>query len=138
MNPLHEFSMATSLVGTIMDRVERDGAEKVLEVHLVIGKLTLLETDQFSFCYEVITKGTLLEGSKLLVTEGDVKVKCTQCNYTGAMKFESDMLHHMFVPTLQCVFCGSQVQILEGNECTIKSVKYQKKKELAKMPNIAP
>ncbi len=126
---MHEFSAATSLVETILDHAQKAGAEKVLEVHLVIGKLTLLQVEQLSFCYEIITKGTIMQGSKLVVTEADVKVKCAQCGYIGAAKFEDDMLYHLFVPTLQCPSCGSQVQILGGHECVIKNVKFQRKKD---------
>jgi hydrogenase nickel incorporation protein HypA/HybF len=126
---LHEFSAATALVETILDHAKRERAEKVLEVHLLIGKLTLLQVDQLSFCYEVITKGTIMQGSKLIITESDIKVKCTKCRYTGAAKYEDNMLFQMFVPTLQCPACGGQVQILGGHECVIKNVRYQRKKD---------
>jgi hydrogenase nickel incorporation protein HypA/HybF len=126
---LHEFSMATSLVETILERVQKNDVERVLEVELVIGKLTLLEVDQVTFCYNVITKGTMMQGSKLLVTENDIKVSCANCGYAGTMKFENDLLYHMLVPTLQCPSCSSKVRIVEGNECIIKKVKYQKKKQ---------
>ena len=60
---MHEFSFATSIVESVLDLAKKQGASKVLGVHMRIGKLRALSTEQLSFSYEILAKGTILEGS---------------------------------------------------------------------------
>jgi len=120
---VHEFSVTSQIVQSVLAEGEKRGAKKVTEVHLVIGKLTFLGLEQVRFAYEVLTKGTILEGSKLTIEEQEGTVKCNHCGYEGGFKYEDDPLYHVPVPTLKCPQCGSVVNIVAGKECTIKSIK---------------
>jgi len=79
--------------------------------------------EQVQFAYEVLAKGTILEGSKLVIEEQEGVVKCDKCGYKGGFKYEDDPLYHVPLPTLKCPQCGSVVSIVAGKECTIKSIK---------------
>jgi len=115
--------VTSQIVQSVLAEAEKRGAKKVTEVHLVIGKLTFLGLEQVRFAYEVLTKGTILEGSKLTIEEQEGTVKCNHCGYEGGFKYEDDPLYHVSVPTLKCPRCGSVVNIVAGKECTIKSIK---------------
>jgi hydrogenase nickel incorporation protein HypA/HybF len=120
---VHEFSVTSQIVRSVLDEADKRKAKKVSEVHLVIGKLTFLGVEQVRFAYEVLSKGTILEGSKLFVEEQQGVVKCSHCGYEGGFKYEDDPLYHVPVPTLKCPQCGNVVSIAAGKECTIKSIK---------------
>jgi len=120
---VHEFSITSQIVQNVLAEAEKRGAKKVTEVNLVIGKLTFLGLDQVRFAYEVITKGTIAEGSKLVIEEREGFVKCSNCGYEGDFKYEDDPLYHVPVPTLKCPKCSSTVSITAGKECTIKNIK---------------
>jgi hydrogenase nickel incorporation protein HypA/HybF len=110
-------------VQSVLAEAEKRGAKKVTEVDLIIGKLTFLGLEQVRFAYEALTKGTIMEGSKLVIGEQDGVVKCSNCSYEGGFKYEDDPLYHVPVPTLKCPQCGSIVNIVAGKECIIQSIK---------------
>jgi len=120
---VHEFSVTSQIVRSVLAEAEKRKAKKVTEVHLAIGKLTFLGLEQVRFAYEALTKGTIMEGSRLIIEEQEGVVKCNHCGYEGGFKYEDDPMYHVPVPTLKCPQCGSVVNIAAGKECTIKSIK---------------
>jgi hydrogenase nickel incorporation protein HypA/HybF len=120
---VHEFSVTSQIVQSVLAEAEKRGTKKVTEVDLVVGKLTFLGLEQVRFAFEVLTKDTILEGAKLVIEEQEGVVKCSNCGYVGGFKYEDDPLYHVPVPTLKCPRCGSVVEITAGKECTIKSIK---------------
>jgi hydrogenase nickel incorporation protein HypA/HybF len=120
---VHEFSMTTQIVESVLKEAKKHNAKRVDEVHLVIGKLTFLGLEQVRFAYEVLVKDTMMDDSKLYIEEKDGVVKCSKCGYEGDFKYEDDPMYHIPTPTLHCPKCGGVVNIVGGRECTIKSVK---------------
>jgi hydrogenase nickel incorporation protein HypA/HybF len=120
---VHEFSVTSQIVQSVLAEAEKRGAKKVTEVDLVVGKLTFLGLEQVRFAFEALTKDTIMEGAKLVIEEQEGVVKCHNCGYEGDFKYEDDPLYHVPVPTLKCPKCGSTVEITAGKECTIKSIK---------------
>jgi len=114
--------MTSQIVRGVLEEAEKRKAKKVTEVYVIIGKLTFLGLEQMRFAYEVLTKGTILEGSMLIIDEQEGIVKCSDCGYKGGFKYENDPMYHVPVPTLRCPQCGSAVNIAAGKECTIKSI----------------
>jgi len=120
---MHEFSMTSQIVRAVIKEAEKRGAKKVLEVHLVIGKFTLLGIEQVRFSYGILVEDTIMEGSRLFIRSKKGKIKCDQCGYEGHIKFKNEPIYHISFPTLTCPKCGSSVRIVEGRECLIKSIK---------------
>ena len=111
---------------TVLQEAEKQGAKRVLEVNLVIGKLSLLGLEQVKFGYKLLVKGTIMEGSKLLIEERYGSVKCASCGYEGQISFGASSEHslpNVPVMTLQCPKCEGSVEIVEGREYLIKSLK---------------
>jgi hydrogenase nickel incorporation protein HypA/HybF len=120
---VHEFSVTSQIVQSVLAEAEKRGAKKVTEVHMTIGKLTFLGLEQVRFAYEALTRGTIMEGSKLIITEQEGMVKCSACGYQGDFKYADDPLYHVPMPTLKCLECGSTVSIAQGKECTITNIR---------------
>lgn len=120
---MHEFSVTSQIVQSVLAEAEKRGAKKVTEVDLIVGKLTFLGLEQVRFAFEALTKDTILEGAKLVIEEQEGVVKCRNCGYEGGFKYEDDPLYHVPLPTLKCPKCGSVVEMAAGKECTIKSIK---------------
>jgi hydrogenase nickel incorporation protein HypA/HybF len=110
-------------VQNVLAEAEKCEAKKVTTVYLVIGKLTFLGVEQVRFAYEVLTKDTIMKGSKLVIEEQEGVVKCSRCGYEGDFKYEDDLLYHVPLPTLKCPQCSNPVNIIAGKECIIKSVR---------------
>ncbi len=120
---MHEFTIASSIVDTLVDIANKQGARRVLEVHLKIGKLRAISVEQLSFSYGILAKGTALEGSQLSIEEAPGHVKCPKCNYREELDPERDPSFHFGIPTLICPQCGGALDIQGGDECMITSVR---------------
>ena len=123
---MHEFSMTTQIVESVLKEAEKQGAKKVTEVHLVIGKLTFLGVEQVRFSYKVLVEDTILKGSKLIIEEKDGVIECPSCGYKGTLETEDNPIYHVPTITLRCPECREVAKIVEGKECTIKSIRMVK------------
>ncbi|WP_309493225.1 hydrogenase maturation nickel metallochaperone HypA [Candidatus Hecatella orcuttiae] len=122
---MHEYSFTAQIVEKILDEASKRRAKKILAVRLTIGKLTFLSVEQVKFCYQALVKGTPLEGSTLHVQEKEGVVKCELCGYRGPISYEENPAYHFRLPVFRCPKCGNDIQVVEGKECIIKSVKME-------------
>jgi hydrogenase nickel incorporation protein HypA/HybF len=120
---VHEMTITASLVEAVLDLAKKAEAKRVVEVHLRIGKLRVLSIDQVKFSYEILTKGTLLDGSRLIIKETPGKVRCTVCSYGGEFDPEADPAYHFGLPPLVCPNCGNLLEVEGGDECVITKVR---------------
>jgi hydrogenase nickel incorporation protein HypA/HybF len=120
---MHEFTITSSIVETVLDLARKHGSRKIQEVHLTIGKLRVLSVDQVKFCYEVLAKGTILEGSKLIVEEAAGNLRCTQCGYYSEFNPDNDPSFHFGIPPMICPQCGNSLTIEGGDELVITRVR---------------
>ena len=123
---MHELSMTTQIVDSVLEEAKKQGAKKVTEVHLVIGKLTFLGIEQVCFAYKILVKDTIMKDSKLFIEKKDGFIECPSCGYKGPIQCEDDPPYHVPIPTLRCPKCGKAAKILEGKDCTIRSIKMLK------------
>jgi len=121
--------MTTQIVEAVLQEAKRHAAKKVTEVHVVIGKMTFLGVDQVRFAYKILAEDTIMKGSKLFIEEKDGVIECGNCGYRGTIPLKADPAYQIPVPTLQCPKCGKAAKIVEGKECTIKSIRMVKKEE---------
>jgi len=119
---VHELAIATSLTEALLELVKEHSSSKVLEVHLKIGKLRVLSIDQLKFSYEILSKGTPLEGSILQVEETPGYARCTNCNYTEKLEID-DLSFHFSLPQITCPECGVNLILEGGDECLITRVR---------------
>lgn len=115
--------MTSQIVQSVLEEARKHGAKKVKEVSLIIGELTFLGLEQVRFAYEILTKGTIMEDSDLLIKEGEGVVKCNSCGYEGDFKYEDNPQYHLPMPTLRCPKCDGIVEIVGGKECIIESIR---------------
>ncbi len=120
---MHEVSVVSDLVTAILGELEKYNVEKVEEVTLTIGDMTSLGTEQMEFAYEVVTRDTKLEGSKLVIEHEKIIVHCQSCGYEGEVKMlESDYGEHT-IPVLSCPKCNGDVKVIAGQSCCVKNLR---------------
>jgi hydrogenase nickel incorporation protein HypA/HybF len=119
---MHEFSVTQQIVQTVLAEAQSHQAKRVTSVHLLIGKLTFLGSEQIRFSYGLLVKGTIMEHSRLVIDEVEPQVKCSKCGYEGPAKYFEDPAFHYSIPTLTCPKCSEEVTISSGRECTIKDI----------------
>jgi len=120
---MHEVSVVSDLVSAILRELNKYNVEKVEEVTLVIGELTSLGIEQMEFAYEVVTKGTILEDSKLIVETEKIEVHCGSCGYDGPVEMlVSDYSGHS-IPILSCPKCKGHVKVTAGQTCSVRNLR---------------
>lgn len=119
--PMHEVSVVSNLVNAAVAELEKYEVLKVNSITVVIGDMTNLGEEQMSFAYEIVTRGTILEGSKFIVEHEPISVKCDECGYEGPVKvlFDPDFDTHA-IPILSCPECSGHIQVISGQSCMIK------------------
>ena len=121
---MHELSVTSAIVNALLDLVKQQSASRVEEVNLKIGQLRAISIEQVRFCYEILAKGTSLEGSKLVVEEVPGQLQCSRCSYHQEFNPQDDT-YHFDIPLLICPTCGGSLLVQGGDECVIGKVRMQ-------------
>ena len=74
---MHELALMQSVVEAVSEQLEN---RRVLTIRLEVGRLTCVVPDALRFCFDVCTRGTALEGSKLDILERAGRARCSRCN----------------------------------------------------------
>ena len=120
---MHEVSVVVSLVDAVIKELEKYNVQKVNSITVTIGDLTNLGEEQMSFAYEIVTKDTKLEGSKLVIEKEAVRALCLDCGYEGPVNnIQSDYDDH-YIPILSCPKCGGRVKVTAGQTCSVKNLR---------------
>ena len=100
---MHEVSVVSDIVSAILKELEKYNVEKVEE--------------------EIVTTGTELEGSKLVIEHEKIRVLCSECGYEGEVRMlESDYGEHT-IPILSCPKCNGKVKVTAGQTCKVRNLK---------------
>ena len=123
---MHEFFVMDSIVKAALKEAEKHpGLKRVKAITLEVGELTFLNPDQLHFAFESTTRNSVLKGAELVITISPARVKCSECDYEGPMNnVESDGAHYL-TPIFACPECSKPVKVLEGNGCSIKTMKLE-------------
>lgn len=113
----------SSILEAVREELKKHHVLKVEEVLLMVGEMTFLGADQLNFAFEVLTKGTELDGSTLVIEKEEVGVTCPGCQYSGRAAYHEDEMYHSHIPTLNCPACGKRVEITKGKSCMVRSIK---------------
>jgi len=121
---MHEFSTMSQIVDAILQEAKKHDAIDVKEVHLEIGELTFLLEEPLKFAYEILSKDSILERSKLIVKEKRAMARCNSCGYEGEIDYDQTFSKspHISFPKISCPKCDSRVEIVAGKECTIRNI----------------
>ncbi|HEX3718474.1 MAG TPA: hydrogenase maturation nickel metallochaperone HypA [Verrucomicrobiae bacterium] len=121
---MHEFSLATQIMESVLEFAQAHGAAEVTKVRLRVGELACVEAEQLRFCFHSITRETPLEKAVLEIEPFAATVHCLHCNYQGPPKYWEGAIAGTSIPTLQCPRCTRGAEALSGHECEIKSVQF--------------
>ncbi len=107
---MHEMSIAQSLVDIIKEEMAKHNAKTLRSVSLHIGQMTAIVPEALSFCFQVITTGTELEGARLIMEIIPLRGKCLAC------KKDFEIENYAFV----CPHCGSpDIKTVSGQDLSI-------------------
>jgi len=118
---MHEVSIVSTLVDAVIKELGKYRVTKVNSITVIIGDLTNLGEEQMSFAYEIVTRGTILEGSEFIIEHEPIELRCKSCGFEGPAKIlkDPDFDTHS-IPVLACPECGGPVDVIKGQSCVVK------------------
>ena len=113
---MHEMSLCEGIVQILQEQAQTHHYSRVKTVWLELGSFTTVEIPALEFCYEVVCRDTLAEGSKLEIIQLPGTAWCFQCG-------QSVMIAQRYDP---CPNCRSyQLQCSGGDELRIKELEVE-------------
>lgn len=111
---MHEYAFVKHVVESIQDSLSKQGNPgRVNKVMLRVGELELHSKEAFEQAFEMLAKGTPLEGSSLELEVVSARIECQDCGYRGPTKHgEADP--HDPIPCAMCPACGKIVSVAGG------------------------
>jgi hydrogenase nickel incorporation protein HypA/HybF len=110
---MHELSITRSVVDICEQNAE---GRRVLSVTLEIGELSGIMPDAVEFCFEACSKGTLLEGARLVIERIPPMGHCRGCDGDFPVSAYYD----------SCPACGGySVELLAGEEMRVKELEVE-------------
>ena len=110
---MHELGLTRNLVAIVS---EQAAGKRVRRVWLEIGERSAIMPDAVRFCFDVCSKGTVLEGAALDILSIASGIQCEACGeYVQAVES----------PT-ECNHCGSpKLRRRSGDELNIKAMEVE-------------
>ncbi len=122
---MHEFGITSRIVAAVSRVASENGATRVIRVDLLIGQLTFLSPQQVKLAYDLLVKGTPLEGSELAIQASEGLVECRSCRHQREVKVQLPEDPNSFtdpLPLFACSECGGKVDVIKGKECEVTGI----------------
>lgn len=114
---MHELSIALNLVQLAEEAARRAEAERVTEVHIAVGALSGAVAEALEFAYDVAVRGTLLEGSRLVIERLPVAIYCDRCDAERELPG---------IQSFQCPVCGTfSGVVVRGKELEMRALEVE-------------
>lgn len=111
--PMHELSIAQSLIDVVKEEMRKNNAKSLRSVRLHVGEMTAIVPEALAFSFEVVTNGTELEGTRLLMDVIPLRGYCPGCNE------EFEIKDFTFI----CPSCEStKIETIAGRELSIVEI----------------
>jgi hydrogenase nickel incorporation protein HypA/HybF len=79
---MHEYSVTMGLIKMVVEEGKKAGASSIKEIRLVIGDLSTIIDDSVQMYFDILSKGTIAEGAKLIFKRIQAEFVCTSCGHT--------------------------------------------------------
>jgi hydrogenase nickel incorporation protein HypA/HybF len=110
---MHELSITQTLLDLVLEQAKENEAQRVEQIHLVIGEMTGVVDDCVRFYFELLSKGTVAEGAGLSMRRIPATARCRECGERFSFK-EFEWI---------CPRCGAaRLEIIEGKELYLESL----------------
>lgn len=114
---MHELAVTENVLGIACKHAEKAQAKQVTDIYLAIGQLSSIVDESIKFYWDIISKDTLCEKSKLHFKRIPASLLCLECENQYEMGNE----------LTPCPNCSSaKVKVLSGDEFHLESIEIQR------------
>ena len=117
---MHEIGIVRQLLRTVTDFAAEHGVERICEVAVDCGELSLVIPEYLQELFPPVTRGSILEGAKLTVHMVPGLAECEDC----------DEIFNVIEHKGYCPNCGSfNKTVLSGKDFSIREIRVQAETE---------
>ena len=110
---MHEMSLAEGILQVVEEYARKEGFTRVKTVRVEIGRLSHVEPEALSFCFDAVMRDSIAAGARLEILTVPGRGWCHGCGQEVAMEALYD----------PCPRCGGfQVVVTGGDEMRIKDL----------------
>lgn len=110
---MHELGITENIVAIVAERAKHSTVKRLT---LEIGQLSAIMPEAIEFCFDICSKGTVLEGATLEIIRIGGLGKCRQCGAEVPLN----------QPFGLCQSCGATaLDIIQGQELKIKEMEVE-------------
>ncbi|MDP4143268.1 MAG: hydrogenase maturation nickel metallochaperone HypA [Bacillota bacterium] len=107
---MHELPITQSIIRICCQEAEKRNIDKVKAIKLSVGEMAPVIPESIQYYYDIMTKGTRIEGAKLVITIIPIIIKCLDCNNEFNLNFSQ----------YKCNVCSSKnILVTSGTELII-------------------
>lgn len=111
---MHELSIALNIVEIATETARKNGGGRVEALYLKLGALSGVVKDALLFSWQLASADTPLEGSRLVIEEVPVVVRCSNCKADRKL----DAINNFICPVCNTV----APKIVQGKELEITAL----------------
>jgi hydrogenase nickel incorporation protein HypA/HybF len=104
---MHELAVTEGVLEIALRHAEAAHATRILEIHLVVGRLSSIVDDSVQFYWNIIAAGTIAEGARLTFTRTPATLRCTACGAAFTLADQQEF---------RCPTCGSRDIYVTGGD----------------------
>ena len=114
---MHELAITENIIKIASEEAEKHRVKKVMEIRIEVGELTGLIPACIQHYFDIVSKGTPVEGAKLVVKKLPISIRCSICGN------EEEITKSI---SYSCSKCDSyDIKIIGGNEFLIQSLEVE-------------
>jgi hydrogenase nickel incorporation protein HypA/HybF len=121
---MHEYGLMADVVNQALDTCRCREDSEAVRVRVEVGEFAFASRESLEAAFEVLTRGTPLEGAHLEILEVPGRATCEACGFAGsAADLDPDVSEPPAV--LLCPRCGYPLFVTAGAGVTLADVQLQ-------------
>lgn len=82
---MHELAVTKGLLKICLEEGEKHKIKKIRKINIKVGELTDLLPACIEYYFNIVSKDTIAENTKINVEKIPVEIKCNECGYIGVL-----------------------------------------------------
>lgn len=113
---MHELAITESILEIALRHAQAQNATKITDLYIVMGQWSSLVDDSVQFYWDMISDGTIAQGTNLHFERIQTELTCLDCG----------KLYQPDAETLPCPNCqGTRLKVTKGEEFRLDSIEIE-------------
>lgn len=121
---MHEYGLMEDVVNVALEASRRAGHQPVARVRIEVGEFAVATRESLETAFEVLTRGTPLQGTRLDIAEVPGYAVCDACRFEGSAAELGDELCEP-PALLLCPRCGVPLRVTSGAGISVIDVQLE-------------